>query len=80
MSKRTSTPNRLLQVEESDMATQTPNLTSQLERINKIVRNRGDIDLFMKLDQIMDRQTEAEQNAALEAVVKELSATKRKTN
>lgn len=62
------------------MTTQSPSVTSQLERINKIVRDRGDIDLFMKLDQIMDRETEAEQTAALSAVVSELSTTKRKTN
>lgn len=55
-----------------------PHQTALVERINRIVRDRGDIELFMKLDQIMDRETDLERAAALGSVVKEISANKQK--
>lgn len=51
----------------------TPQQTVLIERINRVVRDRGDVELFMQLDRIMDRPTEAERTAALAQIVKEMS-------
>jgi hypothetical protein len=50
-----------------------------VERINRIVRDRGDVELMVLLDRIADRETEAEQAAALGAVVKILNQNKKPT-
>lgn len=57
---------------------QTPQQVALIERINRIVRDRGDVELFMKLDQIMDRETDAERAAALAVIVKEISSSRQK--
>lgn len=48
-----------------------------VERINRIVRDRGDVELMVLLDRIIDRETEAEQAAALGSVVKILNQNKK---
>jgi hypothetical protein len=48
-----------------------------VERINRIVRDRGDVELMVLLDRIADKPTEAEQAASLGAVVKILNQNKK---
>lgn len=48
-----------------------------VEKINRIVRDRGDVELMVLLDRIVDQQTEAEQAAALGEVVKILNQGKK---
>ncbi len=48
-----------------------------VERINRIVRDRGDVELMVLLDRIADKETEAEQAASLGAVVKILNQNKK---
>ncbi len=48
-----------------------------VERISRIVRDRGDVELMVLLDRIVDKETEAEQAAALGAVVKILNQNKK---
>lgn len=48
-----------------------------VEKINRIVRDRGDVELMVMLDRIVDQQTEAEQAAALGEVVKILNQGKK---
>lgn len=50
-----------------------------VERINRIVRDRGDVELMVMLDRIADRETETEQAAALGDVVKILNQNKKPT-
>lgn len=57
-----------------------PQQAALVERIVRIVRDRGDIELFMQLDRIMDKETEPEMAACLGTVVKALSASKQKPN
>lgn len=57
---------------------QTPQQIVLIEKINRIVRDRGDVELFMKLDQIMDRESDAERAAALALIVKEISSSRQK--
>ena len=49
-----------------------------VERINRIVRDRGDVELYMKLDRIMDQLTDEGKTQALGAVIKEISSAKTK--
>lgn len=48
-----------------------------VEKINRIVRDRGDVELMVLLDRIADQETETEQAAALGAVVKILNQGKK---
>lgn len=57
---------------------QTTQQVVLIERINRIVRDQGDVELFMKLDQIMDRSTQVERAASLAVIVKEISSGRQK--
>jgi hypothetical protein len=48
-----------------------------VEKINRIVRDRGDVELMVLLDRIADKETEVEQAAALGEVVKILNQSKK---
>jgi 3-hydroxymyristoyl/3-hydroxydecanoyl-(acyl carrier protein) dehydratase len=50
-----------------------------IERISQIVRDRGDVELVMLLDRIMDYESEEEQAAGLAAAVKQISQKKKGT-
>lgn len=54
------------------------NYTQLIERLSRIVRDRGDVELLMALDRIMDHDTEEEQTAAFGEVVKLISQKKNK--
>jgi hypothetical protein len=56
-----------------------PNLNALVERIGRVVRDRGDVELVVMLDQIMDKETEPERTAALAAVVRTISQSQKKT-
>ncbi len=59
------------------MSTSSNQYAQLVERIGRIVRDKGDVELLLKLDRIMDKETEPERAAALGAVVKEISAQKK---
>lgn len=44
-----------------------------VERLNRIVFDKGDVNLLLALDRIMDRPTEEEKMAALAAVLKKIN-------
>lgn len=44
-----------------------------VEKLNRIVFDKGDVGLLMALDRIMDRETDSEQAAALGSVVKSIN-------
>lgn len=44
-----------------------------VEKLNRIVFDKGDVGLLMALDRIMDRETDSEQAAALGSVVKNIN-------
>ena len=44
-----------------------------VEKLNRIVFDKGDVELLMALDRIMDRDTEADQAVALGAVVRHIN-------
>lgn len=48
-----------------------------VEKINRVVRDRGDVELMVHLDRIMDKETESEQAAVLGDVVKILNQGKK---
>ncbi len=50
--------------------TQAGHYAALVERINRNVRDRGDVELVMMLDSIVDKETEPERTATLGAVVK----------
>lgn len=47
-----------------------------VEKLSRIVRDRGDIETMMLLDRLMDYQTEEEQTAAFVQIVKTISQKK----
>lgn len=51
--------------------------TQLVEKINRVVRDRGDVELMMLLDRIADKETETEQAVCLAAVVKILNQGKK---
>ena len=50
-----------------------------VEKINRIVRDRGDVELMVLLDRIPDKETEEEQAAELGAVVRILNQSKKQS-
>jgi hypothetical protein len=48
-------------------------LSPLVERLNRIVFDKGDIDLLIELDRIMDKETDSEQAAALGSVIKNMN-------
>lgn len=44
-----------------------------VEKLNRIVFDKGDVSLLMSLDRIMDKDTDSEQAAVLGAVVKSIN-------
>lgn len=57
-----------------------PQHNTLAEKINRVVRDLGDIELFLRLDQIMDKETDSERATALGMVVKDIAANKQKSN
>lgn len=55
-----------------------PQQAQLVEKINRMVRQQGNVDLILKLDQIMDQKTEADKTAALSAIVKQVNELKSK--
>lgn len=52
------------------------NYAPLVEKLSRIVRDRGDVEVLMQLDRLMDHETEVEQTAAFGAVVKQISQKK----
>jgi hypothetical protein len=52
------------------------NYTPLVEKLSRIVRDRGDVEILMQLDRLMDFETEIEQTAAFSAVVKQIGQRK----
>lgn len=54
-----------------------PQYLQLIEKISRIVRDRGDVELLILLDRIIDHETEEERAAALSSVVKAINAQRR---
>ena len=44
-----------------------------VEKLNKIVFDKGDVNLLMALDRVMDNETEEDRMAALASVVRKIN-------
>lgn len=49
------------------------NLSQLIEKLNRIVYDKGDLDLLLALDRVMDNDTEADQMTALSAIVRQIN-------
>lgn len=50
-----------------------------IEKVNQAVRDKGDSELMVVLDRIVEHKTEEEQSAALAVVVRIINENKKKT-
>lgn len=53
-----------------------PNILLLVERLGRTVRDKGDVETMMKLDQIMDHANEPERMKALRAIILALQTKK----
>lgn len=57
----------------------TPQHLQVIERISRIVRDRGNVELLLMLDRIIDKETDEERIAALGTVMQTINAQRKGT-